>query len=63
MNFPIFLINTFLEKSSVTLADLSSASLMAVVGEVLNTLINTSSEISVVCSVLVIPKELALLLT
>ena len=63
MNFPNFLINTFLEKSSVALADLSSASLMVVVGEVPNTSINTSSEISEVCSVSIIPKEFALLLT
>ena len=63
MNFPIFLINTFNEKSSVALAHLSSASLMVVVGEVLNPPINTLSEISLVCSVSIIPKEFALLLT
>ena len=64
MSFLIFLIDTFLEKSLVVLVDLifSSASLKVVVGEVLNTLIN-ASEISVVCSVVIIPKELVLLLT
>ena len=67
MSFLIFLIDTFLEKSLVVLIDLilSSASLKVFVGEVLNTLINTSSHkhISVVCSGAIIPKELALLLT